>query len=91
MPISHPSANVCCIHDEDDKREVRLEMRRWLESEASEQSPANQRSRKETDDSPGAVSRTTYSAIGIERLLHRRIPVSHAISHACGARECVYV
>ena len=49
MPISHSSANVCCIHDEDDKREVRLKMRRWSKSGGS----ANEIGGKETDDSPG--------------------------------------
>jgi hypothetical protein len=34
MRTSHTSANVCCIHDEDDKREVQLEVWRWLESKA---------------------------------------------------------
>ena len=42
MPISHTSANVCCIHDEDVRREVRLETRRWLTMEASEPGPANE-------------------------------------------------
>lgn len=30
----------------------------------------------------GAVSSTTYSTIGIERLLHRQMPVLHPMSHA---------
>jgi hypothetical protein len=34
MPMNHTSASICCIHDEDDKRGVRLEMRRWSKSEA---------------------------------------------------------
>lgn len=37
MPISHTSVNICCVHDEDNKREVRLEMR----SEALKQRPTN--------------------------------------------------
>lgn len=49
MPISHSSANLCCIHDEDDKREVRLKMRRWSKNGGL----ANEIGSRETDDSPG--------------------------------------
>jgi hypothetical protein len=49
MPISHSSANLFCIHDEDDKREVRLKMRRWSKNGGL----ANEIGSRETDDSPG--------------------------------------
>jgi hypothetical protein len=53
MPISHTSATVCCIHDEDVRREVQLEMRRWLKGTLSEPGPANQSHRNDSVDSPG--------------------------------------
>jgi hypothetical protein len=83
MPISHTSANVCCIHDEDVRREVRLEMRRWLTMGRRSQAQPMKVAAMIRLTQSGAVSRTTYSMIGIERLLHCRIPVLHALSHAC--------
>jgi hypothetical protein len=53
VPIYHTSATVCCIHDEDVRREVRLEMRRRLKGTWSNPGPANERGRNESDDSPG--------------------------------------
>jgi hypothetical protein len=49
MPISHSSANVCCIHDEGIKRKVRLKMRRWSKNGGL----ANEIGSRDTDDSPG--------------------------------------
>jgi len=70
MPITDTSANVCCYHDEDDRREVRLEMRRW--------SKVRRRSRGQPMK-VAAMKRMTVRGrqqhhlftIGIERLLHR--------------------
>jgi hypothetical protein len=82
MPISHTSATVRCIHDEDVRREVRLEMRRWLTMGRRSQAQPMKVAAMVRLTQSGAVSSTIYSTIGIERLLHRRIPVLHALSHA---------
>jgi hypothetical protein len=89
MPISHSSANVCCIHDEDDKREVRLKMRRWSESGGS----ANEIGGKETDDSPGPsaaplilrlASSDCYKVVYLFPM-----PYTHAVLEMCIRVICV--
>jgi hypothetical protein len=89
MPISHSSANVCCIHDEDVKREVRLKMRRWSKSGGS----ANEIGGKETDDSPGPsaaplilrlASSDCYKVVYLFPM-----PYTHAVLEMCIRVICV--
>lgn len=89
MPISHSSANLCCIHDEDDKREVRLKMRRWSKNGGL----ANEIGSRETDDSPGPsaaplILRLASSDYYIVAYLFP-MPYTHAVLGMCIRVICV--